>query len=128
MSDTQQLAKDVFKQVKNLFIWQSDQENYNLPEHWKSYADDVEAGRAFRQDCDGFALTCAELLIRQGADPADVRLVFCRTETGEYHLVCIADQMVLDNRQRAVWHWTQIRYDWISSMRMDNLGVWREAE
>ncbi len=155
--------KDVFRQVKRKFIWMSDQENYGIPEHWKSYADEVQGGQVFQGDCDNFALTCAELLLRNRVDTrigaetewrpgnnnlsevccgilnrynvisSGVRLAFCFTEAGEGHLVCVAKDrkgkdMVLDNRQRGVWHWTQIRYNWISSMRLDEPGVWRSSK
>ncbi len=127
------MISETFKQVKSLFIWQCDTITFGVPEHWKSFADEVEQGKVFRGDCDNFALTCAELLVRKGMDPAMVRLSFCQVPPeGWGHLVCVAKDhkgkdMVLDNRQRGVWHWTQIRYNWISSMRLDEPGVWRDA-
>ncbi len=120
------MISETFKQVKSLFIWQCDSITFGVPEYWKSFVDEVEQSTIFFGDCDNFALTCAELLVRKGMEPGLVRLSFCQVPPeGWGHLVCIADQMVLDNRQRAVWHWTKLRYDWVSSMRMDEPGVWR---
>jgi predicted transglutaminase-like cysteine proteinase len=96
-------------------------------DHWQSHADEVEQGLIFRDDCDGFAMTCAELLTRAGVDRSKVRLAFCRVETGEGHLVCVCDGWVLDNRQRKIKRWESLPYEWISSMRMDEPGTWRTA-
>ena len=122
-----QIVRDVFRQVRGLFIWQSDQETFGVPEYWSSFADDVEQGKVFRGDCDNFALTCGELLVRQGVARNLLRVALCWTETGEYHAVCIADDWCLDNRQRAVWHWSRLPYKWDRSMRLDEPGVWRSA-
>jgi len=78
--------------------------------------------------CDAFSLSCAELLIRLGADPTKVRIVFCYTETGGGHLVCIADGWVLDNRQRDIIRWDKLPYKWVKSMRLNDPGVWRIAD
>lgn len=95
-------------------------------DHWMSHADAVEAGEIFKDDCDGFAMTCAELLIRTGVDKEKTRLTMCKTETGEGHLVCVCDGWVLDNRQRYIKRWDDLPYEWISSMRMDEPGTWRK--
>jgi predicted transglutaminase-like cysteine proteinase len=122
------LARKIHKLVKEHFIWKSDQEIHGVPEHWKSYADEVEQGQVFYDDCDAFSLSCAELLTRQEADPAKVRIAFCRTETGGGHLVCVAEGWVLDNRQRDIIKWDKLPYKWVKSMRMDEPGIWRKAE
>jgi predicted transglutaminase-like cysteine proteinase len=121
------LARKIHKLVKEHFIWKSDMEIHGVPEHWKSYADEVEQGQVFYDDCDSHSLSCAELLIRQGADPTKVRIAFCYTETGGGHLVCIADGWVLDNRQRDIIRWDKLPYEWVKSMRMDEPGTWRTA-
>ena len=127
MTNSQNVIKDTFKQVRNLFVWACDMEQFGVPEHWASNADDVEQGRVFRQDCDGFSLTCAELLERRGFETALLRIALCWTETNGYHAVCVADGLILDNRQRVVWHWVRLPYKWDKSMRLNELGVWRSA-
>ncbi len=120
------IAKEVFKQVKGQFIWTCDQENYGVPDRWVSYADEVERGEVFRQDCDGFSLTCAELLSRRGVPKSEIRIALCWTEADEYHAVCLCGDLVLDNRQRSVKQWTVMRgYRWHKSMGLDEPGVWR---
>jgi predicted transglutaminase-like cysteine proteinase len=120
------VTKEVFRQVKNLFIWASDQEHYGVPDKWMSFADEVERGEVFKQDCDGFSLTCAELLVRRGVPKAAIRIALCWTETGGYHAVCVCRDEVLDNRQRTVKGWDQLRgYRWDKSMGLEEPGIWR---
>jgi hypothetical protein len=76
--------------------------------------------------CDGFCLTCAELLIRQGAKPEDVTICDVSTETGGRHLVCVYGSWVLDNRYHYVPYWNDLDYEWHRSMRMDEPGTWRK--
>lgn len=111
-----------------LFRWAPDQTTFGEPEHWLSFADKVELGQSFVGDCDNFALTCAELLIRRGVDPSLVRLAVCWTETEEYHAVCVADGLCVDNRLRRVIPYDKLPYRWHKSMRMDRIGVWTLAE
>jgi predicted transglutaminase-like cysteine proteinase len=121
------LLQKVFDQVGNCFIYTPDKEqfptlNYDV---WDSHADDVEQGKVFKGDCDDYAMTCAELLVRGDMAPEDVRIAFCVTEMGDGHLVCIGENFVLDNRQRNVWEWDRIEYTWEKSMKMSDPGVWR---
>jgi hypothetical protein len=120
------LAAKVHWDALTHFVYVPDKEQFpDFFEHWMSHADEVEADQIFRDDCDGFALTCAELLIRHGADTSKVILVRCLTETGGGHLVCVADGWLLDNRQRSTIRWDDVPYTWQKSMRMDEPGVWR---
>lgn len=124
---SEEIIKEIFFKVKNLFIWKSDLEQFpDYYDNWRSYAEDVESGKIFCDDCDGFAMTCAELLYKKEID--DIRLVMCQTETGEYHLVCLANGFLLDNRQRTIWFWNQVPYTWLSGMRLSEPGVWRKIE
>lgn len=115
---------EIFHLVKRLFVWTSDTERWQTAEHWTSYADDAERGLIIRDDCDAFALTCVELCVRAGMHPADLAVVFCRTETGEAHLVGRYRNTVLDNRQRRVLLMCRIPYVWQSEMKMSMRGTW----
>lgn len=117
----------IHHRVLRLFTWAPDKETFGTPEHWQSFADDVETGKAFHGDCDNFALTCAELCHRAGYAPEDIQLGLCRTETGEMHLVAIVGPDCLDNRRRWVVPWRRIPYQWIRTMRMSEIGTWRVA-
>ena len=116
--------RETYHKVKNLFIYQTDEEMYQVREDWRSHAESVKKGKIFRDDCDGFSLTCAELLYEQKRFE-DIRLVHCLTETNGSHLVCYCDGFVLDNRQRTIMDWELVPYTWIKSMSLNEIGVWR---
>jgi predicted transglutaminase-like cysteine proteinase len=121
------LIKAVLREVHRNFLYTFDHDQFEAPEHWTSHADAVERGDVFRDDCDGFAMTCAELLIRKGADPERVRIATCWAETGEYHAVCVAYGRLMDNRYRAPHPWDGVGYKWHKSMRLSEPGEWRDA-
>ncbi len=116
----------VHAEVMRRFIWAPDAETFGVPEYWSSFAREVELGQSFTGDCDNFALTCAERCLQLGISAKDVRIALCWTETGEYHAVCIASDMLLDNRQRWTIPWSKAGYKWDKSMRLSEPGVWRE--
>jgi hypothetical protein len=66
------IAKKVHALVESKFTYIHDDKQYMQAEHWTSHADKVLAGEDFSDDCDGFANTCAELLIKEGIDRKDV--------------------------------------------------------
>ena len=119
---------NIFHKVSDLFTYVSDKENYDQPEHWKQHAAAVNAGEDFTGDCDDFANTCAELLSQAGI--SDVRIIFCKVETGGGHLVCGVDTeddtLILDNRQRFVVSAGELsRYEFIKGLRVGS-NEWRE--
>ena len=88
-----------------------DSVQYQRPEFWQA---------GLIGDCEDFALWCRQELAQRGI-ASD--LVFCRTETGEGHLVCSVDGWVLDNRHRFVTRRDDLPYQWISLGQPD--GAWR---
>lgn len=88
----------------------TDRELHGVLEHW-----DV----ALIGDCDSFALWCRQELARRGI-ASD--LVFCRTETGEGHLVCSVQGHILDNRHKWVMRRDDLPYTWVSIGKPD--GAW----
>jgi len=128
------LAKNIHYRTHFLFHYVHDDKNYQMTEHWTSHADDVNKGRQFEDDCDGFALTCAELLIEAGVPKDQIKAIICTTETGEGHLVCGLDYgdntYILENRYRFVYNWkeaTRIGYKWHYYMSFDEPGVWNQV-
>jgi predicted transglutaminase-like cysteine proteinase len=103
-----------------------------MNEHWTSHANEVLAGDKFSDDCDGFANTCAELLIKEGIDKKDVSVIYCVTETGEDHLVCgVAIEgktWILENRYNKCYDWAGSfkpgKYEWKYFMKFDDPGQW----
>jgi predicted transglutaminase-like cysteine proteinase len=114
------LARKIKDQVDPLFQGKSGP--------WGSHADAVELGRTFEGDCKAYAMTCAELLIKHGAAPAQVRIVRCITDKGENHLVCVYGWWVIDNEQKHIWAWDELGYEWKESMKMSEPGIWREVK
>lgn len=132
MSDVRDKADAVFVRLRSLFIWMADLVRWGVPEHWASHIDAYEAGLAIADDCDGFALTAAEALLRSGVPPAQIWIVCCWTETGDYHCVCFAVEIkdgatvawVMDNRQRSVWRHDRLPYRWDKGHTYDAPADW----
>ena len=125
-------VKELHETVFRLFTYRFDKHNYLVEEHWTSHADAVERGEGFVDDCDGYACTTAELLLRRGVSAEDVKLIYCITETGEAHLVCGVDTVettwIAENRYNYVYDWNKRSgYRWMYFMRLDDKGVWRKV-
>jgi predicted transglutaminase-like cysteine proteinase len=128
-----QTVENVFGDVRRDFIYTPDSEQFKMREDWRIHVDEVEAGQVWRDDCDGFACTSAELLIKHGIARERVSLMMCRTETGGLHLVCGVQDgegiwYILDNRQRRVIAKFQVAYKWLGSMLASEPGIWREGD
>ena len=122
------VIETTYNEVFGLFTYLLDTTQFpEILDDWRSYADDVEQGIPFQDDCDGFAMTLAELLVRRLIPPESVRLVICDTEPpAEGHLVCMVDGFLLDYRQPLFLAWDKaIGYTWFFSMTMGEPGVWK---
>ena len=123
------VISEVFHQVKALFHYAPDDVTFpRTPDHWDTYADEVEHNEAFNGDCDDFSMTCADLLIRAGISKDEIRLATCVTVDKEGHMVCIADGYVLDCVVLELCPWNWLNYTWIESMKMSEPGTWRRME
>ena len=85
----------VHQKVLRGFRYVSDQRQYDKIEDWRIPED---CGRV-TGDCDDFAIACRSLLREKGHKES--RLLFCLTENGGGHLICVLGKMALDNRQRS---------------------------
>ena len=119
------IQEDIQHKVLTHFVWKPDIELYGTFEDWRSHEDTVNKGQVFYDDCDGFAMTCAKMLLHAGVKPEEIMLAFCQTETNEAHLVCISEGFVLDNRSRSVWKMEEVPYNWVSGMKLSEPGIWR---
>jgi predicted transglutaminase-like cysteine proteinase len=130
MSEREERAKACHDRVRNLFIYQSDEKSYDVIDDWRTHADSVRNFTKFTDDCDGFAMTCADLLVNDYNIPAeDVRLVLCLTEGGGGHLICIVDDeddsWAVDNRYSYVMSWKDLsNYTWIAHVKLDDPTQW----
>jgi predicted transglutaminase-like cysteine proteinase len=86
-------AFEVFNRIKDGFTYVSDEEQYGTKEDWRF----PESYDNLTGDCDDFAIACRKLLKEKGHE---CRLVFCRTEGGGGHLICVIGKMALDNRMK----------------------------
>jgi predicted transglutaminase-like cysteine proteinase len=119
------IAKQVLKDVFAHFVYEEDK-----VEEWACHADSVEAGVVFKDDCDGFALTCAELLLRRGVPKSEVSLIMCHTSGGG-HLVCglaaNGTTWILDNNRHYIYDWVDSRYSWKFFMNLEDRDRWRNV-
>lgn len=124
-------ANDVVKLCRRKFTYVSDREQYGVGNDWRSHADNVLAGKEWKDDCDGFACTASEILMRNGHAFEDIYLIRCRTEAGGMHLVCgvmeDGKMKILDNRQKWAYAHNRLDYTWINMMGGSEPGVWREV-
>ena len=126
---SKQIADKVHALVEKRFTYVHDDKQYMMNEHWTSHANEVLAGDGFSDDCDGFANTCAELLIKEGIDKKDVSVIYCVTEEGEDHLVCgvavDGKTYILENRYSNPYDWKdKPKYDFKYFMKFDDPGQW----
>ena len=110
------------------FNYTSDILQRGMPEHWVDVDElsglDQMARGTFKDDCDGYALACRHQY-RKVSIPN--RLVFCQTETGEYHLVLEVEGWILDNRRRWVIDRGHCEYKWISISGYEKGDPWHEV-
>lgn len=95
MADVKQL-EDIHKNVKEDFVYVSDERLYKKPEWWQSPAADYMGDSRLLGDCEDFALACRKLCRDAGIDNS--RLVYCFTENKEGHCVLEVDGWIFDNR------------------------------
>lgn len=132
--------KETCDQIKRMvdraITWEDDRLTVNEIEHWQSHAQQILADENYRvlDDCDGFALTAAELCVHYGIHPNSIRIIFCEVPDAGYHLVCSVDDAdenktwVFDNNESRIRNWTNINYRWIDYMAYDNLGHWYKID
>ncbi|NQV56981.1 MAG: transglutaminase-like cysteine peptidase [Rhodospirillales bacterium] len=99
----------------------SDRKNYGRQEHW-AYPTNGYG------DCEDYALAKRKALSELGWPQSSLLFAEAFTEKGERHLVLIAvtdkGDYVLDNRQRAVWLWSDLHYKWLSRQSASNGRKW----
>ncbi len=124
-------AISIHKKMWPLFTYVYDKDQYMQEEHWTSHAQAVNENRGFRDDCDGYACTAAELLVEAGIPRENIKLVYCKTETGEGHLVCGVSSdsttYIIENRFSVVYDWKRkTNYQWIYFMELSEPGTWNK--
>ncbi|WJJ54930.1 hypothetical protein [Xanthomonas phage RTH11] len=97
---------DLHRQIREKFTYVTDQEKHGLVEKWEGAETLKNIGRSgvtrFTGDCEEFALVSLD---KARAHGFNARLVICRVETGEGHLICevgskdFTEVYYFDNRQ-----------------------------
>ena len=121
----------VYRQVKSLFIWQSDKDRGQIGDYWDDFAARVRAGFTTHGDCEDFALTCLIIGIEDhGWDRSKCRIARVKATRGLGlfdHAVAIYGGQVLDNRQRG-----PVPIEWLDYKWYDYSGIpitkWRLYE
>ena len=125
----QETITEVFNKVFQGFNYKRDVDNHGVVEHWGDCLDKLDG--QWEGDCDDFAITCSLLLSQSGIADKNIRLIFCKVETGGGHLICAVDTdddtLILDNRQKFVVSAGELgEYTFISGMRLSEPGVWKQ--
>lgn len=134
MSGTTETIQAIFDLVHANMSYQYDRIVFGKEEFWKSWSKEIKQGMSgIRDDCDGYALTFAELLREHGIAPQHIAICFC-TIKGEGHLNCKvfdADQQqwfILDNNTTRPLERSSVErtlgIKWASCMYLNNPGVW----
>lgn len=97
---------DLHRQIREKFTYITDEEKHGLVEKWEDSSTLKNIGRSgvtrFTGDCEEFALVSMEKAREHGFN---ARVVICRVETGEGHLICevgsadFTEVYYFDNRQ-----------------------------
>jgi predicted transglutaminase-like cysteine proteinase len=127
MSVSEKELQDILEMVD--LDYTPDRESKGMSEYWQSFdeltADIAEDGK-LNDDCEGFAMQCWQLCLQRSI-PA--RIVFCKTEDGEGHLVCEVEGWILDNRYPFVMKQNELSdygYLWIKISGYQPGGKWKE--
>lgn len=105
---------------------------------WRSHADDVLAGRAWRGDCDDLASTALDLLARAGCPLDRLWRLIVTAAGGQRHMVgCVqADDgrlWIVGDTFGACYRAESMAHSPVQSCRLDeahaddNRGLWREG-
>lgn len=130
------LVRDVSNIVHARIIWDSDRKTQGVPEHWQSHAAAILESKFYRtrDDCDGFALTAAELLLHKGFKPEEVWIEMCQMTDGSYHLVTSVDAeetpdrlWIIDCNSLLPVRKGHLPYKYVRRMSLAKRGEWEAA-
>jgi predicted transglutaminase-like cysteine proteinase len=116
------LVRQIHKQVKKYFIYK-----HPIKDPYENKVKEVLSEVVFKGNCIRFAVTCAYLLIENEIPERNIKIVQCLTEDDEKHMILLVYNMVLDNRYDNIYHFEFLKYTWLKSMRMDEIGTWRKG-
>ena len=112
--------------VLSNFTYKTDKELHDVSEHWVQPDESYDGTQKLIGDCEDFALHCRKLCRDANLK---TRLVFCKDETGEGHLVLECNGFIIDNRQKSVVTNTYLikkGYKFISISGYESNEPWKE--
>ena len=128
---------DTIQQVKRTvdagLTYRTDEKTVGKVEHWQSHAEAIRNDPSYRayDDCDGFALSYAEMAAFFGIPKELIRICYVEIEGYGGHLCCAiynpenGHTLVLDNNEPYPVKWESLRsYRWISYMMLSEPGEW----
>lgn len=124
MEDVLNILNDIHRTVFRKFSYKTDQQQYDMLEKWVMPDYVYNGSQRLTGDCEDFALHCRKLCDDAGLK---TRLVYCKTEDNEGHLVLEHKGYVLDNRQYKVVYRDDIDYKWISISGYNPGDDWHEV-
>lgn len=134
------IARQVHAAAVGRLDYTSDRDTLGVADDWCSHAKALldDPAIRYRDDCDGAAITAAELALHAGL-PADlVRIVLVDTQArGQVdvidHMVCAlgpagSTPWVIDNcHPEGPVRAAQLPYTWGAGMRASEPGIWRQT-
>ena len=117
------LLKNIFKKIKNRFIYKKDIEVWDTMEHWESYKEIPEEGLIVG-DCDCFALACRKECRKLNVPS---RLVFCKVNVNGLwlgHLVLESFGFIFDCNRNDIISKQKLLYKWVSISGYESGDPW----
>jgi len=117
--------QEIHTNIERRWKYVSDDIQWGTVERWlteKEAKQNAESGDTIQGDCDDFALT-ARYMCRQKDIPT--RLVICKTEEDEYHVVLESEGWIIDNRMHRVVARDSLRYKWIAISGYEKGEQWK---
>lgn len=140
MSALIDIAAQVHAAAVGRLNYASDRDTAGVPDDWRSHAQALLADPSvrYRDDCDGSAITAAELALAAGLPADQVRIVMVDTQARGSadvidHMVCTlgpagTNPWVIDNcHPTGPVRASHLRYTWGAGMRASEPGVWRRT-
>jgi len=125
----------IYNKVKNLFTYVGDFDQFQTSEDFRSYKEMVNNNLRFKDDCDGFAITCGDIINDlQILNSSDISVGVCNIHGSNdrpNHAVCLVylptKTVALDHLAYEV---TDVRdltyYYWFYDIPFNNTGVHRD--
>ena len=122
---------DISRLVHKHLTWADDRVVHDRVEHWMSHAKQIMNIPSYHayDDCDGYALTSAELAVVRGIPDEDIALLLCEVPGHGFHLVCELKDLkgapwIICNNFLKPQRKHRVDYKWVSRMRLSNKGTW----